>query len=319
MKQIAPSTKTAFTLIELLVVIAIIAILAAILFPVFAQAKTAAKRTADLTNVKNITMGMILYTGDHDDALPPTRQVIRPQDWWGPNTITWKDSVFPYIRNGGRPQSAGMFFGTPGNGGIFQGPLNQAAWSNAGRWFGSEPGDETTRFPRSYAVNKDAGRNEFGGPRGGRCADTIWPEIYPNGSGGQDVYNQGGNQGLLQNPAGTAMIVPTRGLFPDTEVSNMALPATANGQELTWSSNPYPASFSMVAGTQNRGITMGMFDGSAKNVNAMASVTRDLWGSLGPGGIPACGWNAWWSGPGNGRPWQEGILANMRVIREWTN
>jgi len=57
----------AFTLIELLVVIAIIAILAAILFPVFAQAKLAAKKTASLSNIKQITLANIMYEGDYDD------------------------------------------------------------------------------------------------------------------------------------------------------------------------------------------------------------------------------------------------------------
>jgi prepilin-type N-terminal cleavage/methylation domain-containing protein/prepilin-type processing-associated H-X9-DG protein len=59
--------KRAFTLIELLVVIAIIAILAAILFPVFAQAKLAAKRAASLSNVKQITLAEIMYQNDYDD------------------------------------------------------------------------------------------------------------------------------------------------------------------------------------------------------------------------------------------------------------
>jgi prepilin-type N-terminal cleavage/methylation domain-containing protein len=63
--------KKAFTLIELLVVIAIIAILAAILFPVFAQAKTAAKKTSDLSNVKQIGTASAIYTADHDDKYPP--------------------------------------------------------------------------------------------------------------------------------------------------------------------------------------------------------------------------------------------------------
>jgi prepilin-type N-terminal cleavage/methylation domain-containing protein/prepilin-type processing-associated H-X9-DG protein len=60
----------AFTLIELLVVIAIIAILAAILFPVFAQAKDAAKKSAGLSGVKQIDLGYLLYTSDVDDTYP---------------------------------------------------------------------------------------------------------------------------------------------------------------------------------------------------------------------------------------------------------
>jgi len=63
------SPKQAFTLIELLVVIAIIAILAAILFPVFAQAKEAAKRSACLSNTKQISVGWMLYAQDYDDVM----------------------------------------------------------------------------------------------------------------------------------------------------------------------------------------------------------------------------------------------------------
>jgi len=69
--------KRAFTLIELLVVIAIIAILAAILFPVFAQAKLAAKKAASLSNVKQITLSNIMYENDYDDNF-----VIASQGVW---------------------------------------------------------------------------------------------------------------------------------------------------------------------------------------------------------------------------------------------
>lgn len=58
-----------FTLIELLVVIAIIAILASILFPVFAQAKEAAKKTSCLSNVKQTSISWMLYAGDFDDTM----------------------------------------------------------------------------------------------------------------------------------------------------------------------------------------------------------------------------------------------------------
>jgi len=67
--EIGAIMKKAFTLIELLVVIAIIAILAAILFPVFAQAKLAAKKTQDLSNIKQLGTASIMYAGDYDDVM----------------------------------------------------------------------------------------------------------------------------------------------------------------------------------------------------------------------------------------------------------
>ncbi len=60
--------RKAFTLIELLVVIAIIAILAAILFPVFAQAREAAKQTGSISNLRQISLAMMMYHGDNDDS-----------------------------------------------------------------------------------------------------------------------------------------------------------------------------------------------------------------------------------------------------------
>src|SRR5262249_58451868 len=59
-----------FTLIELLVVIAIIAILAAILFPVFAQARESARRTTCLSNCKQIGLSMAMYLQDYDNTYP---------------------------------------------------------------------------------------------------------------------------------------------------------------------------------------------------------------------------------------------------------
>src|SRR5579862_1428612 len=62
--------KRAFTLIELLVVIAIIAILAAILFPVFAQAKMQAKKAASISNQKQMGLSLLMYSNDADDLYP---------------------------------------------------------------------------------------------------------------------------------------------------------------------------------------------------------------------------------------------------------
>ncbi len=78
----------AFTLIELLVVIAIIAILAAILFPVFAQAKVAAKKAACISNVKQMATAAQLYLSDNDD-LYPLNSVNGPSGYSFSNTYYW--------------------------------------------------------------------------------------------------------------------------------------------------------------------------------------------------------------------------------------
>jgi len=73
--------RRAFTLIELMIVIAIIGILAAILFPVFARAKAAAKQTTCLSNLKQIGDAFVLYMGDSDDIFP---SAIDPADKFDP-------------------------------------------------------------------------------------------------------------------------------------------------------------------------------------------------------------------------------------------
>ncbi len=88
----------AFTLIELLVVIAIIAILAAILFPVFAQAKLAAKKTVDLSNLKQIGLGALMYATDFDDNFPRNDYLIPGRQQWAP--FTYREAEGPYIKNG---------------------------------------------------------------------------------------------------------------------------------------------------------------------------------------------------------------------------
>jgi len=88
--------RRAFTLIELLVVIAIIAILAAILFPVFANAKEAAKKTQSLSQMRQLAATVMLYSGDADDYFPPAS--LRTTNTADLPTI-WPQIVEPYLKN----------------------------------------------------------------------------------------------------------------------------------------------------------------------------------------------------------------------------
>jgi prepilin-type N-terminal cleavage/methylation domain-containing protein len=87
--------KRAFTLIELLVVIAIIAILAAILFPVFARAREAARKTACLSNTKQIGTALMMYSQDYEEVLPQPQSGVCP----GVSCFGWADMIYPYIKN----------------------------------------------------------------------------------------------------------------------------------------------------------------------------------------------------------------------------
>jgi len=94
--------KKAFTLIELLVVIAIIAILAAILFPVFAQAKFAAKKTASISGLKQMALGLQMYSNDSDDIAVPDYGYVDPSTGDGNlyhYNNTWVGRTFPYVKN----------------------------------------------------------------------------------------------------------------------------------------------------------------------------------------------------------------------------
>jgi prepilin-type N-terminal cleavage/methylation domain-containing protein len=82
-------SNSAFTLVELLVVIAIIAILAAILFPVFGRARENARRSSCQSNLKQIGLGILQYTQDYDETMPPAYD----------GGLTWRAVTQPYLKS----------------------------------------------------------------------------------------------------------------------------------------------------------------------------------------------------------------------------
>jgi len=94
-----PRKSDGFTLIELLVVIAIIAILAAILFPVFAQAREKARQTSCTSNMKQIGTAMMMYVQDNDESYPQV---------WYADTGHWANVVLPYLGQGKQIWTGGI-------------------------------------------------------------------------------------------------------------------------------------------------------------------------------------------------------------------
>jgi prepilin-type N-terminal cleavage/methylation domain-containing protein/prepilin-type processing-associated H-X9-DG protein len=182
-----PTFKKAFTLIELLVVIAIIAILAAILFPVFAQARESARTISCLSNEKEISLAILMYVQDYDERMPAwfSTAINASQNADTSNPLYgktdpdgggylyqytgWDKMVAPYIKNRAIFHCPDTF-----------GPGND--WSNPGKnnscWTGT----------LNYAINgRIAGKagNSWGVPA--KLASIQWPAsaILLSEDGGQ--------------------------------------------------------------------------------------------------------------------------------------
>lgn len=174
--------KRAFTLIELLVVIAIIAILAAILFPVFAQAKVAAKKTQSLSNVKQIATGVMIYATDYDDLNAMSEY------GHGDTQILWYATCNPYIKNGrtylnpvsGIVQSAGVD-------GIWRSPsFPQSPSANPANWEEAQVGG------MSYGLHLSIFASNYNSDQSWYPAAQVKPSL---------------SQTQLENPADKVMMM----------------------------------------------------------------------------------------------------------------
>ena len=188
--------RKAFTLIELLVVIAIIAILAAILFPVFAQARAKAYQATCLSNLKQLGLGFLMYAQDYDEKLPiaesyPGDNSGYPADWKG--QVGWVKLIGPYTQKAGDKKQNGA--------GIFLCPTDATARALAA---------DDTRISYGFATFWNGGNwHNFAGVSN-RCDGS------PNGSapacptradGSKDGnYSEGVTLAAIQVPADTILV-----------------------------------------------------------------------------------------------------------------
>jgi prepilin-type N-terminal cleavage/methylation domain-containing protein/prepilin-type processing-associated H-X9-DG protein len=171
-----------FTLIELLVVIAIIAILAAILFPVFAQARDKARSTQCLSNLKQVGLGFMQYVQDYDENFSPSRFATDPNDN-GARFNPWTISIDPYVKNV-------QIFACPSD--ITSADLDATGWFWCpANLLTTVNGVKRDRNDRSMAVIAGPEQGQPVGPSPGGVMTTNW----------------GANLASIERPAGTIMVM----------------------------------------------------------------------------------------------------------------
>ncbi|MGV3613959.1 MAG: prepilin-type N-terminal cleavage/methylation domain-containing protein [Fimbriimonas sp.] len=183
--------RRAFTLIELLVVIAIIAILAAILFPVFAQAKEAAKKTADLSNARQIGLANKMYLADHDDTMP----------------IFYAYHTMPPAGREGHKGTEVLLLPYTKNKDMFRSPLD-----NGGPYLATDPG--LVANPGNYPTYWHAYGSSY---RFGRCTHSV-VEGESTSNNNVQTYSQPVVETSMEFPAETRFI--RLEMFPFFEKKN---------------------------------------------------------------------------------------------------
>ena len=166
--------RSGFTLIELLVVIAVIAILAAILFPVFAQAREKARAASCVSNLKQIMTGVKMYSQDYDES---SMHYLWYQIQGGAYT-TWMDLVNPYIKNEqvficpSAPKTPSGAFGGCGSANHIGSTYAWPAWIPYTYWTWIDGQPAFGGFPLPWAAASSACGNPWS-----RCVGTEFAEF----------------------------------------------------------------------------------------------------------------------------------------------
>lgn len=205
------SMKKGFTLIELLVVIAIIAILAAILFPVFAQAREKARQITCASNEKQIGLAMVQYVQDNDEHWPT---FIRGDTYGNGTWYAWEYMIYPYLK------SVDVFLcpSIKSKQGV-QGELTSNPWPtiisdyncnvngfNFGEW--SSPGYPSGTNPQSFPTQGAP----YCGPGAG-CAISGGSEVGNGICGG--AYSGGVTDSMLISPSTTIAVYEFTNGYPN--------------------------------------------------------------------------------------------------------
>jgi prepilin-type N-terminal cleavage/methylation domain-containing protein/prepilin-type processing-associated H-X9-DG protein len=188
-----------FTLIELLVVIAIIAILAAILFPVFAQAREKARATSCLSNTKQIGLAFRMYAQDYDEI--NVGSYSYPNTWNQCPHLIWSDLLQPYIKNL-------QIFACPSAGGRnFVNDNGRAGCAVIEGMYGGAPALGTTARPWSigYMINEGYNDNPewCSDATGLACYHGIVAQSVYVAALGDTVMDQGAADAAVEDPVGT--------------------------------------------------------------------------------------------------------------------
>ncbi|MCU0317303.1 MAG: prepilin-type N-terminal cleavage/methylation domain-containing protein [Fimbriimonadaceae bacterium] len=241
--------KRGFTLIELLVVIAIIAILAAILFPVFAQAKAAAKQTANVSNLKQIGTAGLLYAADYDDNAPSNAK--GGETWNGANINAgswyWMFFFSAYIKQ------------LPGDwsrqrSGIFVSPnaptVNRHFLDNTG-------GSPRVLFAEAQGWDRTWGLTRTTNPANGRLAFSYFATYAIN----EHLMDEANSMTAWEDPSASFFIIEAT----DSEIEGDELDELYSRTQNCTAGGPIAAEYARAPmGGHNGGTTITYLDSHAK-------------------------------------------------------